>query len=46
MKNTKILRIFEGGKALMENKELNDALEIFNKIKVGLASDEKVREWS
>ena len=30
----------------MENKELNDALEKFNKIKVGLASDEKVREWS
>ena len=30
----------------MENKELNDALEKFNKIKVGLASDEKIREWS
>ena len=30
----------------MENKEVKDELEIFNKLKVGLASDEKVREWS
>jgi len=38
---------FEGGKRiLMENKEVKDELEIFNKLKVGLASDEKVREWS
>ena len=29
----------------MENKE-KDELEIFNKLKVGLASDEKIREWS
>ena len=30
----------------MENKEVKDELEIFNKLKVGLASDEKIREWS
>ena len=30
----------------MENKEVKDELNIFNKIKVGLASDEKIREWS
>ncbi|MBE5819851.1 MAG: DNA-directed RNA polymerase subunit beta' [Clostridiales bacterium] len=30
----------------MENKEVKDELDIFNKIKIGLASDEKVREWS
>lgn len=30
----------------MENKEIKDELEIFDKIKIGLASDEKVREWS
>ena len=30
----------------MENKEIKDELEIFNKLKVGLASDEKIREWS
>ena len=30
----------------MENKEVKDELEIFNKIKVGLASDDKIREWS
>jgi len=23
-----------------------DELEIFNKLKIGLASDEKIREWS
>ena len=30
----------------MENKEVKDELEIFNKLKVGLASDDKIREWS
>ncbi len=30
----------------MENKEVKDELEVFNKLKVGLASDEKIREWS
>jgi len=30
----------------MENKQVQDELEIFDKIKIGLASDEKVREWS
>ena len=30
----------------MENTELKDDLEKFNKLKVGLASDEKIREWS
>ena len=30
----------------MENKEVKDELEIFNKLKIGLASDEKIREWS
>ena len=30
----------------MEKKEVKDELEIFNKLKVGLASDEKIREWS
>ncbi len=30
----------------MENKEVTDELKIFNKLKVGLASDEKIREWS
>ena len=30
----------------MENKEVKDELEIFNKLKVGLASDETVRMWS
>ena len=30
----------------MENKEVKDELEVFNKLKVGLASDDKIREWS
>ncbi len=30
----------------MENKEVKDELERFNKLKVGLASDDKIREWS
>ena len=30
----------------MENKEVKDELEIFNKLKVGIASDDKIREWS
>ena len=30
----------------MENIQEKDELEIFDKLKIGLASDEKVREWS
>ncbi len=30
----------------MENDQNKDELEIFDKIKIGLASDEKIREWS
>ncbi len=30
----------------MENTENKDELEIFDKIQIGLASDDKVREWS
>ena len=30
----------------MENKQEQDELEIFDKIRIGLASDEKIREWS
>ena len=30
----------------MENTEIKDELEIFDKIQIGLASDDKIREWS
>ena len=30
----------------MENNQKQDELEIFDKIQIGLASDEKIREWS
>ena len=30
----------------MENTENKDELEIFDKIQIGLASDDKIREWS
>ena len=30
----------------MENNQNQDELAVFDKIKVGLASDEKIREWS
>ena len=30
----------------MENNQVKDELDIFDKIKIGLASDEKIREWS
>ena len=30
---------FKGGKRV-------DELDIFNKLKIGIASDEKIREWS
>ena len=29
----------------MENTENKDELEIFDKIQIGLASDDKIREW-
>ena len=32
-------KIFEGRKVV-------DELDIFNKLKIGIASDEKIREWS
>ena len=30
----------------MENTEIKDELELFDKIQIGLASDDKIREWS
>ena len=30
----------------MEENKKQDELEIFDKIRIGLASDEKIREWS
>ena len=30
----------------MDNNQKQDELEIFDKIQIGLASDDKIREWS